>query len=60
MKTEKALQEFKFIRNELEKIAALLMRGEYADFIEVAFKVGCLQNICHENALKYEDIDDAE
>ncbi len=42
--------EFVFLRDKLERLASLLVKGE---IVEAAFVVGCLQNICHENAEKY-------
>lgn len=53
MSDEKRLsEEFEFIRDRLEKMAKILVRGEKADLIEVGFLIGCLHSICHEHAQK--------
>lgn len=42
--------EFAFVRDKLEKIALILMQHKDGhDLLEVAFMLGRLQNICHEN-----------
>lgn len=49
---KKASQEFEFIRNKLENIASLMCTN---NLIEASFMIGCLQNICHENSIKFKE-----
>lgn len=36
--------EFEFLRNKLEKIAALIIQKSYE---EATFMIGCLHSVCH-------------
>lgn len=52
-------REFQFVRDKLEKIGALLVESEQgSNLIEIAFMLGCLQNICHENHISFKEDDE--
>ena len=44
-------KEFLFLRDKLERIAKLLTSQERSDIIEASFMIGCLHNVCHQNAM---------
>jgi len=48
-----AHEEFDFLRDRLEKIASLLIKGEPQDIKQASFMVGCLHNVCCMNAMIY-------
>ena len=53
-------EEFAIIRDRLEKVAILLIQNNEHSQIEAAFLVGCLQSICHENVVKFTELDKLE
>jgi hypothetical protein len=50
-----ASEEFLLIKNRLERIAALLVRLDNPSIVEVGFMIGCLHNICEQNAITFQD-----
>lgn len=49
--------EFIFVRDKLEKIARLLVDGDTSNLREASFMIGCLHNVCHQNAITFQDIE---
>lgn len=45
--------EFVFLRDKIEKIGRLLIKGSSGDLIEASFMLGCLHSICDEDAIKF-------
>lgn len=61
MPPKKASVEFDFVREKLEKVARILVASQESNaLLEVSFIVGCLHNICHENALFFREADDGK
>ncbi len=56
MTYKKACEEFAFMRDKLRTIAGLLVRGEKCDIVEAAFMIGCLHNVCCEDAIAFMEI----
>lgn len=51
--------EFDFLRSKLEKVGVLLMRNDHGQYLaEIAFMLGCLHNICAENANFFQEDDE--
>ena len=54
-----ASQEFEFLRDKLENVAKVFMEiDSRASLVEVAFTLGCLQNICNDNYLFFKEEDE--
>lgn len=59
-KTKDPASEFQFVRDKIETISRLLLNdGVGSSLLEVAFMLGCLQNICHENWMFFKKDDDS-
>lgn len=55
MKTKTAAEEFEFLTGKLERIARLLVQLDHNSVTEAAFMIGCLHNICCQNAVIFKD-----
>jgi hypothetical protein len=57
MNAKQLADEFKFLREKIEKVCTLMIQGSHS---EAAFMLGCLHSICHNHSLGWKHVNNMQ